>query len=422
MMTTTTRRLSLRAISCAAIGTALLTGLQTASAQEHFHPKGKQPSKHTLELFEKARATLPFHDRQDFDEMNKGFIARPESGIIKADEGHAAWDMDRYEFLNASDGLNSIHPSMLRMSQLNMNFGLYEVIPGIYQVRGFDLANITFMRGKTGWIVFDPLTAAETARAAKELVDEHLGKMPVVSVIYSHSHGDHWGGVRGIVDEADVRAGKVEIIAPRAFMQYAISENVYAGNAMNRRLFYQYGVLLPASPYGHAGQGLAQNVAAGNTGLIPPTRIVERDIEEIEVDGIKMIFQNTPGTEAPSEMNTYIPGMKALWMAENLVGSVHNIYTLRGAQVRDSLRWSKYIAEALYAYGQEAEVMFASHHWPRWGNDRVQRCRSMRLEHADQIVKRMPRIDNIFDDQHMLSFDTATNVHNEAHGTALPAS
>ena len=339
---------------------------------EHFHEKGKLPSKHTLKIFEEAKATLPFSDRQDFEEQAKGFIAAPKSKQIMSDSGTVVWDMERYEFLADADKIDSVHPSMLRMSQLNMNFGLYEVIPGIYQVRGFDLANITFVKGKTGWIVFDPLTAAETSRAAKELVDEHLGKLPVVAVIYSHSHGDHWGGVRGIVDEADVRAGKVEIIAPRAFMEFAISENVYAGNAMNRRLFYQYGVLLPASPYGHAGQGLAQNVAAGTVGLIPPTRIVEDDVEKFAVDGIEMIFENTPGTEAPSEMNTYIPSMKALWMAENVVGSVHNIYTLRGAQVRDSLRWSKYINKALLEYGQEAEVMFASHHWPRWGNDRIQ--------------------------------------------------
>jgi alkyl sulfatase BDS1-like metallo-beta-lactamase superfamily hydrolase len=341
-------------------------------AEDHFHPKGKRPSEHTLKLFAEAQRTLPFSDKQDFEEEEKGFIARPESGVIMADAGNEAWNMDRYEFLLNPDEIDSVHPSMLRMSQLNMNFGLYEVIPGIYQVRGFDLANITFIRGKTGWIVFDPLTAAETSRAAKELVDEHLGELPVVAVVYSHSHGDHWGGVRGIVDEADVASGRVPIIAPRDFMAYAISENIYAGNAMNRRLFYQYGVLLPASPYGHAGQGLAQNVAAGNLGLIQPTRIVQDDTEKFSVDGIEMIFQNTPGTEAPSEMNTYIPSMKALWMAENLVGSVHNIYTLRGAQVRDSLRWSKYINEALYKYGMEADVMFASHHWPRWGNDRVQ--------------------------------------------------
>ena len=341
-------------------------------AKDHFHPKGKEPSEFTLEIFEKARETLPFSDRQDFEEMEKGFIARPESMQIMADAGHVAWDMERYEFLLEPDKINSVHPSMLRMSQLNMNFGLYEVIPGIYQVRGFALANITFVKGDTGWIVFDPTEAAETARAAKELVDEYLGELPVVAVIYSHSHADHFGGVRGIVDEADVRSGKVSIIAPRDFMAYAISENIYAGNAMTRRLFYQYGVLLPASPYGHAGQGLSQNTAAGDVGLIIPTRIVEDDIEEFEVDGVNMVFKNTPGTEAPSEMNTYIPGMKALWMAENVVGSVHNIYTLRGAQVRDSLRWSKYINKALYAYGQEAEVMFASHHWPRWGNERVQ--------------------------------------------------
>ena len=338
----------------------------------HFHPKGKAPSKHTKEILKQAQATLLFSDRQDFEEQAKGFIAAPDYKQIKADAGHVAWDVERYEFLLENDYLDSVHPSLLRISQLNTSYGLYEVIPGIYQVRGYDLANITFIKGKTGWIVFDPLTALETARAAKELVDKHLGKLPVVAVIYSHSHGDHFGGVRGIVDEADVRAGKVEIIAPRDFMEHAIAENIYAGNAMSRRLFYQYGVLLPASPYGHAGQGLNQNVAAGNTGLIAPTRIVNDAIDIFKVDGIEMVFQNTPDTEAPSEMNTYIPSMKALWMAENVSSTVHNIYTLRGAKVRDSLRWSKYINEALYRFGKEAEVVFASHHWPRGGNERVQ--------------------------------------------------
>jgi alkyl sulfatase BDS1-like metallo-beta-lactamase superfamily hydrolase len=339
---------------------------------EHFHPKGKPPSEHTLKVLAQARKTLPFSDKRDFEEEKKGFIAAPESWKIMAKAGNVAWDMERYKFFLEGKDLPSVHPSLQRQSTLNMNFGLYEVMPNVYQVRGFDLANISFVKGDTGWIIFDPLTSEETARAALDLVNKHLGELPVRAVVYSHSHGDHWGGVRGVVDEADVRAGKVEIIAPRDFMKHTISENVYAGNAMNRRLFYQYGILLPASPYGHAGQGLSQNVSIGNITLIAPTRVIEDDIEEITVDGVKMIFQNTPGTEAPSNMNTYFPEMKLLWMAENVTGVFHNIYTLRGAPVRDALRWSKYISRALYLFGQEAEVAFASHHWPRWGNERIQ--------------------------------------------------
>jgi len=253
-----------------------------------------------------------------------------------------------------------------------MNYGLYEVIPGIYQVRGFDLANITFIKSDTGWIVFDPLTAKETATAALKFINEQLGERPVVAVVYSHSHADHFGGVRGVVDIEDVRRGKVKIIAPIGFMEYAISENIYAGDAMTRRMFFQYGVLLPRSPFGHVDQAISKNTAAGNLGLIPPTVIIEKDIEEMTIDGVKMVFQNMPGTEAPAEMNTYFPEMKAFWAAENIVGTIHNIYTLRGALVRDPLEWSKQINKALYLFGQEAQVMFASHSWPRWGNDRVQ--------------------------------------------------
>jgi alkyl sulfatase BDS1-like metallo-beta-lactamase superfamily hydrolase len=341
-------------------------------AKDHFHPKGKEPSEHTKRILIEARSDLPFSDKRDFEEYAKGFIAAPDSKIIEADAGHVAWDMERFNFLLEQDEFDSIHPSLVRQSQLNMNFGLYEVIPGIYQVRGFALANITFVRGETGWIVFDPTEASESARAAKDLLDEHVEELPVVAVIYSHNHGDHWAGVRGIVDEADVRSGKVPIIAPRDFMKHAIAENMYAGNAMNRRMYYQYGTLLPASPYGHVGQGLAQSTAAGHTGLIAPSRIIEDDIEELTVDGVRMVFQNTPNTEAPSEMNTWLPDMKAFWAAENVTGVFHNIYTLRGTPVRDALAWSKYINEALYMFGQDAEVMFASHHWPRWGSDRIQ--------------------------------------------------
>jgi len=217
------------------------------------------------------------------------------------------------------------------------------------------------------------MVSREVVRAAWKLFQQHVGQdLPVSAVIYSHTHPDHWGGVRGIVDEADVRSGKVPVIAPVDFMDFTVSENVYAGNAMNRRLFFQYGLLLPADPHGYVGQGLGQAVSAGAMGLIAPTRYVEKPIEEFEVDGVRMIFQNTPNTEAPREMNTYIPDMKALWMAENVTATVHNIYTLRGAQIRDPLGWSKYIGEALYRFGLEAEVMFASHHWPRWGNARIQ--------------------------------------------------
>ncbi|MDJ0848900.1 MAG: alkyl sulfatase dimerization domain-containing protein [Myxococcota bacterium] len=357
------------------IGPILLCAAFATSARaqpEHFHPKGKPPSDHTLKVLEAQRATLPFADERDFEEAKKGFIAKPDSLVIKGEAGNVVWDLDRYKFFLQDEDFPSVHSSLQRQSELNMEHGLYEVIPGFYQVRGYDLANITFVQGKTGWIVFDPLTAAETARAAKELVDEHLGEKPVVAVVYSHSHADHWGGVRGIVDEADVRAGKVQIIAPRGFMDHAVSENVYAGTAMNRRLMYQYGVLLPASPFGHAGQGLNMNVANGTVGLIPPTLVIEEDIEVHTVDGVKMEFMNTPGAEAPAQHHTWFPEQKVYWTAEDVTGVFHNVYTLRGALVRDAHRWSKFINEGLYRYGRRAEVMIASHHWPRMGSERIQ--------------------------------------------------
>ena len=345
----------------------------TAPLAGHFHPKGKAPSKYTLDALKQVRTGLPFADTRDLDEQKRGLIAPMKDFKIMADAGHVAWDMERFQFLDQQEDFDSIHPSLLRQSKLNNNYGLYEVVPGIYQVRGFDLSDISFVRGKTGWIVFDPLVSKETARSAWKLFQQYVGQgLPVSAVIYSHTHGDHWGGVRGIVDEADVRSGKVPVIAPVDFMNFTVSENVYAGNAMNRRLFYQYGLLLPASPHGYVGQGLGQAVSAGATGLIAPTRYVEKPIEDFEVDGVRMIFQNTPNTEAPREMNTYIPDMKALWMAENVTSTLHNIYTLRGTLVRDPLNWSKYIGEALFRFGLEAQVMFASHHWPRWGNDRIQ--------------------------------------------------
>jgi alkyl sulfatase BDS1-like metallo-beta-lactamase superfamily hydrolase len=339
----------------------------------HFHPKGKAPSPHTVEQQRAARASLPFADQRDFEEARRGFIAAPAFREIRNAAGQVVWNMASFDFLAQGRDFDSIHPSLQRQAVLNLAYGLYEVVPGrIYQVRGFDISNITFVKGDTGWIVFDPLISSECAAAALALVDEKLGRQPVVAVVYSHTHIDHFGGVRGIVDEADVRAGKVQVIAPAHFMKEAIAENVYAGNAMIRRAMYQYGLLLPRSPYGHVDQAIGKMISNGTSGLIAPTRSIERDFEELTVDGVHMVFQNTPGTEAPAEMNTWFPQFKAFWAAENVTGSIHNIYTLRGAQVRDALGWSKHINAALYRFGTEAEVMFASHSWPRWGNARIQ--------------------------------------------------
>ena len=335
--------------------------------------QGNPPSKFTIELRNGVKATLPFEDKRDFEEAKKGFLAAPPYKQIMADAGHVAWDMGSYEFLLQGKDFDTINPSLQRQAVLNMAYGLYEVVPGaIYQVRGFDLANISFIKGDSGWIVFDPLTAKETARAALEFINEKLGKRPVVAVVYSHSHVDHFGGVRGVVDEADVHSGKVQVIAPEGFLNAAISENVFAGNAMTRRTQYQYAVLLPRSPFGHVDQSIGKNVANGNTGLIAPNRSISKDFEDVTIDGVKMVFQNTPDTEAPVEMNTYFPQFKAFWAAENITATIHNIYTVRGAPVRNALNWSKHINAALYNFGQEAEVMFASHSWPRWGNARIQ--------------------------------------------------
>ncbi len=376
MLSKATRAVLTLACTCGIVSAVLAAGggtIVTVDPSKHFDPKGKPPSKYTIELQKGVRATLPFDDTRDAEEAKKGFIAAPEYKQIMAEAGNVAWDMGSYAWLLQDKQFDSINPSLQRQAILNMAYGLYEVLPDkIYQVRGFDLANISFIQGDTGWIVFDPLTAKETAAAALQFINEKLGARPVVAVVYSHSHGDHFGGVRGVVDDQDVTSGKVQIIAPVGFMEHAIAENVYAGNAMNRRFFFQYGLLLPRSPFGHVDQSIGKNTAVGNLGLIPPTRYIEKDFEELTIDGVRMEFQNTPGAEAPAEINTWFPQFKAFWAAENITGTIHNIDTLRGAMVRDALAWSKHINAALYRYGQDAEVMFASHSWPRWGNARIQ--------------------------------------------------
>ncbi len=365
-----------RNLSTAALGSILALGLGSAellAQEEHFNPRGNAASGATVALQEALRESLPFDDERDFQEARRGFIAEPTSRQILGANGNVVWDMTRYDFLLNGEQWNTIHPSLQRQATLNMNYGLFEVVPNfIYQVRGFDLANMTLVKGDTGWIIFDVLLTSETAAAALALATEHLGEFPVRAIVYSHSHVDHFGGVHGVVSESDVSAGTVAVIAPSGFMEEAIAENVYAGNAMSRRASLQYGRVMPSSPFGQVDSAIGKGLSAGTTGLIAPTLVIEDDFEEHVIDGVRMIFQNTPGTEAPAEMNTWFPDQRVFWAAENITATIHNIYTLRGALVRDALAWSKQINEALYRYGREAEVLVSSHNWPRWGNARIQ--------------------------------------------------
>jgi len=315
-------------------------------------------------------SSLPFDDTQDFEDANRGFIGRLEPCVIRAADGRVVWDNDSYAFLDGP-APDTVNPSLWRQSQLNAIQGLFEVVPGIYQGRGFDLSNITFVEGQTGVLVIDPLISAETAAAALGLYRAHRGDRPVVGVIYSHSHVDHFGGVKGVTTQQDVDAGRCTIIAPEGFLEHAVAENVYAGTAMIRRAAYMFGAALDRGPSGQVGSGLAQTNSTGTISLIAPTDAITRTGETRVVDGIRMEFQITPGTEAPAEMNTLFPDQAALWMAENATHVLHNILTIRGAVVRDPLIWSRYLTDAIDTFGDRMDVVFASHHWPTWGRDRA---------------------------------------------------
>lgn len=333
----------------------------------------KPASKATIAANQKVLQTLPFNNKEDFENAQRGLIAVQDTVTVKNENGDVVWDLESYKKYISLDKAapDSVNPSLWRNAQLNMINGLFKVTDGIYQVRGYDLSNITFVEGKKGWIVFDPLISQEVAKAALEFVNQELGERPVTAIIYSHSHLDHFGGVRGIVDEKDVKAGKVEIIASHGFTEHAVSENVIAGNAMGRRAIYMYGALLPRNEFGGVNGGLGQTTSTGVATLIEPTDFIEKTGEERVVDGVKLVFQYTPGTEAPTEMNTWIPEKKALWMAENTTNTMHNILTLRGAQVRDALKWSSYLNETIEMWGDEVEVKFQSHHWPVWGQQDI---------------------------------------------------
>jgi len=310
-------------------------------------------------------------DPADFDRASRGLIATHPTGIIESPFGRV-WDLTRYEFIErGSTNPDTVHPSLWRQAQLNAIHGLFEVAPGIWQARGYDISNVTFIAGDTGWIVIDPLTAEYTARACLDLANEHLGERPVVAVIYTHSHADHFGGVLGVTTREAVAAGDCRVIAPEHFMRETIEENVIAGFAMLRRAAYQFGPLLPAGPQGHIDCGLGKAIPFWPADLIAPTEEITATGQELVVDGVRIVFQLTPEAEAPAEMNFFFPDHGWLCTAENCTHTMHNLVPIRGAHVRDALKWSKYIDEMIEMFGADTTLMFASHHWPRWGREDV---------------------------------------------------
>jgi alkyl sulfatase BDS1-like metallo-beta-lactamase superfamily hydrolase len=329
----------------------------------------KPASSHTRS--HNQHVTIPL-DPEDFTRADRGHIASIPGGRIEDGNGRMVWDISKYDFVaDDAPAPDTVNPSLWRQAQLNRRHGLYEVAPHIWQVRGYDISNITFIEGDTGWIVVDPLTSEHTARASMHLVDQHLGKRPVVAVIYTHSHADHFGGVLGVTTQNDVDAGRCRVIAPEGFLHETVAENVIAGPAMGRRGTYQFGPLLPARPEAHIDSGLGKSIPIGPPGLIAPTEDITHTGEELVVDGVRIIFQMTPETEAPAEMNFFFPDHGWLCMAENCTHTMHNLVPIRGAQVRDALSWSKYINETIELFGEQTNLMFASHHWPRWGGDDV---------------------------------------------------
>ena len=325
------------------------------------------PSPATVAANARLLQTLPFADTADLSQVERGLLAPLPDTVTTAD-GRPVWDARKFDFVTG-EAPGSANPSLWRQEQLNGVGGLFEVVDGIYQVRNLDLSNISFVRGETGWIVLDPLITAEVAAVALELVNTHVERLPVTAVVYSHSHADHFGGVRGVCTPEDVAAGRVRIVAPEGFTLEAVSENVMAGNAMTRRASYMYGNLLPPSPTGQIGAGLGKTTSTGSFGLLEPTDLIGHNETSIVLDGIELRTMYTPDTEAPAEFVFHLPAWGALWTAEVVTHVQHNLYTLRGAQVRDSLGWAKAIDGMIARFGADTELLFASHHWPTWGRD-----------------------------------------------------
>jgi alkyl sulfatase BDS1-like metallo-beta-lactamase superfamily hydrolase len=337
-------------------------------AQTPIAPKDAEPA--TRAAQDAIAKSLPFADRADFEDANFGFVATLPDAHIAGAGPRPVWSMKPYAFVTG-DAPATVNPSLWRQAQLNAIHGLFKVTDRLYQVRGFDISNMTIIEGDRSLIVIDPLLATETAKAALDLYYQHRPRKPVGTVIYSHGHADHFGGVKGVIDEADVAAGKVQVLAPSGFMETAVAENILAGNAMSRRAQYQFGSLVPPGPRGQVDTGLGKTLALGSITLIAPTSTVDRNLERRTIDGIEIVFQLVPGSEAPAEMLMYFPQLRVLDMAEDVTHNMHNLYTIRGAEVRDGGLWSRYIGEALENFGANTDVVIAQHHWPVRGQARV---------------------------------------------------
>lgn len=332
----------------------------------------KGASDHTRAAHAAMAADLPWDDRQDFEDAVRGFIAPLGAASHIPGELLPVWDDDAFGFItDEAPCPDTVNPSLWRQSQLCRKGGLFQVTERMYQVRNADISNLTIVEGDTGLIVFDPLISTETASAAMELYFAHRPRKPVVAVLYSHSHIDHYGGVKGVISEDDVAAGKVRVIAPEGFLDAAISENVLAGTIMTRRALYMYGVLLPRDPQGNVGIGLGMATSRGTSTLIPPTETITETGQQLEIDGLTFEFLLAPDTEAPSEMHWFIPELGALTAAENCCHTLHNTYTIRGAPIRDPRAWARYLDETIERWGDRTEVLYGMHHWPTWGPERA---------------------------------------------------
>ncbi|ABD08837.1 Beta-lactamase-like [Rhodopseudomonas palustris HaA2] len=343
---------------------ALLTGLAQAQSGE-----ATPATRAANEAFAKS---LPLADRADFDDARRGFIGSVSDGLIAGEAGAPnVWNLKPYDFLNADRPSATVNPSLWRQAQLNLANGLFKVSERVYQVRGLDIANITIVEGDTGLIVTDATLTVQTAKAALELYYQHRPRKPVLALIYTHSHADHFGGARGLISIEDAASGKVKVIAPDGFMEHAVAENIIAGNAMSRRAQFQFGTPLPVGDRAQVDVGLGKALAKGSISLIAPNDLIKQPYESRSIDGVEIEFHLVPGSEAPAEMISYYPQFKMLNMAEDATHTMHNLYTLRGAEIRDGRLWSKYIGEAIDRYGDKTEIVVAQHHWPMWGKDRI---------------------------------------------------